>query len=189
MSRFAATEGGAVLGVLCAAAALLLVGSGAAKIRAPMPTVDMFVALVPALRTRRRRLRPPAAAAGALEIAAGACLIVTGARAAAVAVALLYLIFAAVAVRLTARSTSTSCGCFGRTDAPVGLPHVILDVVACAVASAAVVVPVGFGDGLLAAGGAETVVRCLQAVLVAWLGYLAITALPALSAARTRLEA
>jgi hypothetical protein len=171
-----------VIGTLGAAAALLLVVSGLAKIRTPAPAGAMIVTLLP--RLRRRRLGRPVRAIGGAELAVGGAFLVAGGRVPAALLAGCYLAFLIVAMRLAARRSPIPCGCFGAADAPVGVAHIVLDAVAAGVASAAVVRPVGAAGGLVDHGTLVAVIGVGQAVLLASLGYLAITALPQLTRLR-----
>ena len=174
-----------LLTALTGAAALLLVVAGIAKLRTPAPAAAMLTGL--GLRPVRRA-RAAARGAGAVEVAVGVAAIVLGGHAAIAALAACYLVLTAVAVRLVLRGEPAPCGCFGTADGDVGPAHVVLDVAAFAVALVASVAGpagiTGWGEhgaltGLTAAG---------QAALVAALGYLSITALPALTTARRALE-
>jgi hypothetical protein len=173
-----------MIGSLCAAAALLLLGSGVAKLRTPEPSLATVAALL-RRRTSNRALRfslVRAVAAG--EVIAGAGFLVFGGRVPAAAVALLFAMFAAIAVILLIRSDRVACGCFGRSDAPIGISHLAVNVCCCAVAVACTIRPVGPLGGLLSASGVVAIVGVVQVVLLAALGYLVMTALPALAAAR-----
>ena len=173
---------------LAAAAALLLAASGVAKLQRPDPAATTV------LRLRFLRLpgRPRAQALvrviGAGELGVGLAVLVTGSRPAAALLAAAYLAFAAVAVvLLRAGGARVSCGCFGSVDSPLGAAHLALNVAAGAAGFAAVLRPPGPGAGLFAGGGAGAVAAPLQAVVLAALGYLAVTALPALLAAQRSL--
>jgi hypothetical protein len=172
-----------MIGALSAAAALLLVCSGAAKLRAPAPAGRTIGALLPAVR----RARPGvlawlARSVGAGEVAVGGAVLALGGRGPAAALAAGYLIFAVVAVRLRTAGVGVPCGCFGRSDAPVGVQHIVLNAVCAGVAAAAAAQPVGAAGGLLQHGAFVAAIGLMQVALLAWLGYLAITALPALTA-------
>lgn len=182
-----------MLGALAAAAAVLLIASGVAKLRTPGPTATMLTSLRSAVypparrRASRAALRVAARFVGVGEIAVGTAFVAGGGRLAAVLLAGCYAAFAVVALvlsRSVAAGRPTACGCFGGTDAPVGAAHVLLDLIAFGAAAGVAVRPVGALGGFADTGTAVAVVGCAQAVLLAWLGYLAITALPALEAAR-----
>jgi hypothetical protein len=178
-----------VIGALSAAAAILLAVSGLAKLRAPAPAAAMLATLLPRARRRRKLLEAGVRGGGLVEFAAGVLMVAVGGRLPAALLATGYLVFTAVALRLAASGQRTSCGCFGRADSPVGAAHIVLDTVCLAVAVAAVVRPVAAGGGLLDHGATVAVAGCAQVSLLAWLGYLSITALPALASARRLGEA
>ena len=170
-----------MLGALAAAAALLLVGSGLAKLRSPAPVAQTLVALVPVLARRRRRLPALARVLGGAELAVGTAVLAVGGRVPFACLAASYLAFAAVAIRLRTGNRAVPCGCFGRVDAPVGAAHIVLNAVAAGVAAAAAAGSVGPLGGFLGPSAFVAAVGLTQVVLLAWLGYLAITALPALT--------
>lgn len=172
---------------LAAAAAVLLTLSGAAKLRSPVATVGMLPRLAPFLRRSPVPLRQVVRVIALVEISVGVAFLALGGRVPAALLALTYLIFTAVAVRLLAQGGSASCGCFGAADSPISVAHVVLDLVAAGVGVAAVLAPAGAGAGLPDLGSTTALTAGLQILLLAWLGYLTITSLPALAAAR-RLE-
>jgi len=175
-----------VIGTLQLAAALLLVGAGAAKLRAP----DQVAAT---LRRAWRAVRRPgtsralARASGAVEVVVGVAVIASGSRIAAALLGCCYLAFLAIATRLLRGGQRTSCGCFGTADSPVGTGHVAVNAIAIGIAVAALVRPPGRVGGLFADNLLHGVVGLAQAGLLAYLGFLSITALPVLLAARRRL--
>lgn len=176
-----------MIGPLAAAAALLLTVAGLAKLRAPAPAAAMIVSLVPALTRRRPAVRAFIRGAGVGEVAVGVAFLTAGGRIPATLLAAAYLAFTAIALRLATRAADTSCGCFGAVDSPVGAAHVVLNLVCLGVATAAVVRPASALGGLLHRSLPVGLIGGAQVLLLAWLGYLAITALPALASAR-RLE-
>lgn len=171
-----------MLGSLALSAALLLTAAGVAKLASPAPAAAML------RRTSRllaaRRLSGLVRCAGAAETAIGLGVVAFGGRVPLLLMAGCYAAFAVVAVRLARSGASTSCGCFGRADSPVGAAHVALNLVCLAVAVAAAVRPAGALGGLAQRAAGVTVVGVGQAALLAYLGFLTITALPALAAAR-----
>jgi hypothetical protein len=187
-----------VIPALSAAAAVLLVVSGLAKVRAPGPAATMIGELVGPARARwlRRsvRLTTLVRAGGIIEVLVGALLLIRGGRVAGLLLAASYLVFTVVALRLLSRASSTStvgrtsCGCFGSTDSPIGPAHAVLDLVGLGTGVAATVHPVAHGAGLFDHGPLVSSVACGQVLLLAGLGYLAITALPALGSARRLLR-
>jgi hypothetical protein len=172
-----------MIGSLDLAVALLLAGAGAAKVGAPDQAVAMLIRAWPRLRPMPS-LRAAVRVGGGVEVLVGLAVVADGGRVAAALLAACYLGFLGIAVRLTRLGDRLSCGCFGRTDSPVGLPHVVFDLAGLGVALAGVVRPAGrFGglfdhDAVIAIGGSA------QAALLAYLGFLSITALPALLAGR-----
>lgn len=176
-----------MIGPLAAAAAVLLAVAGLAKLRAPAPAATMIVALVPSLTRRRPAVRAFVRVSGVGEAGVGLSFVALGGRVPAGLLAAAYLAFTLIALRLATQPSGTPCGCFGAVDSPVGAAHVTLNLVALGVAAAAVARPAGALGGLLHHGPATLLIGGAQVLLLAWLGYLAITALPALASAR-RLE-
>lgn len=175
-----------MIGPVQLAAALLLAGAGAAKLRAP----DQAAAMLRA--AWRTRLRADAAQVlvrigGTVEIAVGASVAASGSRVAAALLGCCYLAFLVTAWTLLRRGHRSSCGCFGATESPVGVGHLVVNVVAVGIAIAAAVRPPGPVGGLFDDDVLTGVVGVGQAVLLAYLAFLSITALPALVAARRRL--
>lgn len=175
-----------MIGSVELAAALLLAGAGAAKLRAPQPAAAMLRrARLASLRPGRSRILIRTVGVAELGIGLAAC--VTGGRVAAALLGCCYVAFLIVAVRLLRGGHRASCGCFGATDSPVGAGHLVVNLVGIATASATVARPTGAVGGLLDDERLAGVVGVGQAVLLAYLAFLSITALPALLAARRRL--
>jgi hypothetical protein len=170
-------------GALEVAAALLLAGAGVAKLVAPTAAAAMLRRAWPALSSSRAMAKA-VRFAGAAELATGGAVLATGGRPAAVLLAAWYLAFGALTARLVRRAPRTSCGCFGMIDAPVGVVHLVQNAVCALIAVGAAVRPPGALGGLLRHGAAHAAVGMTQAVLLAYLAFLASTALPALMAAR-----
>jgi hypothetical protein len=175
-----------VIGSLQLAAALLLAGAGFAKLRAP----DQAAAMLRQTgwtTLRRSTARLLVRAGGIVEVAVGAAVIATGSRVAAVLLGCCYLVFLIVAGRLLHGGQRVSCGCFGATDSPIGIAHLAVNLAAAAIAVAALVRPPGTVGGLFDGDPLTGVVGVGQSILLAYLAFLSITALPALVAARRRL--
>jgi hypothetical protein len=170
-----------VVGALGTSAAVLLIVAGLAKIRTPAPAAAMIGTLLP----RARRPGWIARGAGTLELLVGVLAVAVGTRAAMAALAACYLVLAAVAVRLAAGAQRVPCGCFGAADATAGRAQVVLDVACLAVALGGALWPPGPVTGLFDSGALVGVTVLGQALLLAALGYLSVTALPALSALTT----
>jgi hypothetical protein len=172
-------------GALDIAAALLLAGAGSAKLRVPGPAVAMLRRAWPRLSSGTLTVR----CVGAGELVVGLLAIGLGSRGANLALAGWYAAFTVVTVRLVRRAPATPCGCFGGADGPVGIAHVVQNAICAGIAAVAVARPPGRLGGLLDHGALTATVGSAQAVLLAYLGFLSITALPALVAARRQLEA
>lgn len=176
-----------MIGPFAAAAAVLLAVAGLAKLRAPAQAAAMIVALAPSLTRRRPAVRAFIRIAAVGEAAVAAAFLILGGRIPAALLAAAYLAFTLVALRLATQRAGTACGCFGAVDSPVGAAHVALNLICVGVTVAAAMSPVAALGGLVRHDAMVAVIGSAQILLLAWLGYLAITALPALASAR-RLE-
>jgi hypothetical protein len=164
-----------VVVALHAAAALLLLVAGAAKIAKPAPTTELLATLgLP----ERKVLT---IAIGVVESAVGLASLAVGGPVAAAATGVLYAGF--VVVVWTALSAgATSCGCFGRVDAPPSWIHIAGNAALAAVSFVAI-----GGDSAVdvmdgqPAGGTGFV---LLVGVVAGLALVAFTALPEALGAR-----
>jgi hypothetical protein len=164
-----------VVVALHAAAALLLIVAGGAKIARPAPTTELLSALgLP----ERRSLT---VAIGVLESFVGLAALVVGGPLAAAATGVLYVGFVAVVWRAMAAG-AVSCGCFGRVDAPPSWIHVAGNAALAVVSFAAIA-----GDAAVEvmdaqpAGGVGFV---LLVGVIAGLALVAFTALPEALGAR-----
>lgn len=175
-----------MLGALCAAAALLLVWSGFAKLRRPGPAAQMLDGLfgrrVPAQGLAVRLL-------GALELTIGLSVLVSGGATALAGLAGCYLAFTVVAARLATGVRRAPCGCFGRSETPTGLVHVFVNLAAAAVAVTGAFRPFGALAGYAGQDGTVLAVGLGQVVVLAGLIYLVIADLPDVLAARARVVA
>jgi hypothetical protein len=172
-----------MIGSLVAAAALLLAGAGVAKAVAPAPAA----ATVQRVWSRLSTPLPVLRVAGGLELIIGGNALLVGTRAAAIALVGCYLVFVAVTLRLVRGGGRAPCGCFGRSDGDIGAAHLVLNLTCVTFAAAAASRPPGALCGLAHGGALVTAIGAGQTVLLAYLGYLSITALPALAAARRQL--
>lgn len=175
-----------VVSALALGAALLVIASGAAKVRDPQPAAAMLAGLRPP-GWHHLPHRALVRLAGLVEIGVGVAVATVGGRFAAMALAVVFLAFTAVVVTALARGSRASCGCFGTSDAPLGRAQLGVDLVGVAIAVAAVIEPPARFGGLGAAAGLPAAVLAVQVLLLGWLAYLTITALPSLAAARRRL--
>jgi hypothetical protein len=189
VSRCVDVRGDRMIGILAAAAAVLVLAAGLAKLRRPDPAGAMLRRALAGRVRPDHDLRNAVRVAAGLEVAVAVLFLVVGGRVPAALLAATYLGFLAVVVLARRRPGATSCGCFGRADAPLGVAHLGLDAVGLLVAALAVGRPVGALGGLLDLAPAPAVIGGAQLLLVAGLGFLSITALPALAAARHPLEA
>lgn len=161
------------------AAALLLAVAGAIKVGRPAATrVALRSAGLPDGAVDARLL-------GVVELAIAVLALAVGGRTGAGLVALAYLGFAGFSLLVMRRARGrASCGCFGSSDAPLGVLHVVIDGLLAAVALVLVASPV---RGLLAEAG-DTPLAGVPFVglvlLIAWLVQVSLTTLPALLAAR-----
>jgi Methylamine utilisation protein MauE len=164
-----------VVVALHAAAALLLLIAGLAKIARPAPTTELLVSLgIPARE-------PLARVIGVAESGVGIAALGIGGPLTAAATGAFYVGFVVVVVRALGAG-ATSCGCFGRADAPPSWIHVLGNVVLAAVSFVAI-----GGDSAIEvmddqpAGGIGFV---LLVGVLAGLALVAFTALPEALGAR-----
>lgn len=165
-----------VVVALHAAAALLLLVAGMAKIVRPAPTTDLLVAL--GLPGRAEM----AVSIGVAEVIVGLAALAVGGPVTAIATGVFYVGFTGAVVRAM-RAGATSCGCFGRIDAPPSWLHVGGNVALAVVSfiAAAGDAPIDVMDGQPASGVGFVV---LVGVL-AGLFLVLFTALPEALSART----
>ncbi len=163
--------------------AALLGVAGVAKLRRPLPTAQAMrsAGLLGSLGLARLL--------GAVEVAVAVAALLFGGPSTALVVAAAYVGFASVSIRLMARSGSEGCGCFGDDSAPVTNLHVVLNLLAAALAAFAAVWPT---QGLPWIVADEPLGSVLLAALVAvgvLLAQAAFTSLPDLLAATREAEA
>jgi hypothetical protein len=174
-----------VIGLL-SAAALLLAAAGLAKLRRRAPLRSAFAAAaVPGAR------RLPAALAnrlaGSVELGLAAVALGIGGRPGALLIALGYAVLAALSARMVAIEAGQDCGCFSRPS-PVTHWHTGVNLAGLLIGLVGLLLP---ADSLLSLLGRHPVTGLaltLAAVLLAYLGYLTMTALPALRSAAAALE-
>ena len=108
---------------------VLLAIAGIFKVKEPAPTVGAMRALHLPSSIRLVRLM------GAIEIILGVCAAVTGSAVAMALVGVAYFLFAlAVVAAMKANTQIQSCGCFGKTDTPPSLLHLVSNVLFAIVA-------------------------------------------------------
>lgn len=160
------------------AAAGLLVLAGAAKLLRPVPAAGALRAVgLPAAPGAVRLL-------GAVEIAVGMWAIGSGSRVAALSLAVVYAGFAGFVVVAMQRAASVSCGCFGRSDAPPGWVHLVIDAAAAGVGVAVAFHPVGSLPAFLDDGPAIGAMFLVYVGLAVYLAYLSLSSLPRSRAVR-----
>jgi hypothetical protein len=160
-----------VIAALVGAAALLLLGAGAAKVAEPTRTAGALAALGwPASPSVVR-------AGAAAETVLGAATLIIGGRVLAAAVAVSYAGFAVfMIVALRSGVPVGTCGCFGRPDTPPRTHHAVIDGMLALAAAVATVVGV---ESILDAGA----VAAATAVGLAVMAYVALTHRPSVSGA------
>jgi len=171
---------------LFAAAAVLLIIAGMAKVMRPSTTADMLLSLGVREVGYLRRERV-AVVLGIVETGIGIGALTIGGPVAAATVGVFYVGFAAAVLRALSVG-AVSCGCFGRVDAPPSWLHVVGNTAFAAASFVAIAgsTPVEVMDDQRA-GGIGFVV--LVGVL-AGLALVMFTALPeALAARRPRVGA
>lgn len=173
---------------LLAAAAVFLAAAGLAKLVRPAVTAAALgAARIPALSARAApkivRL------VGFAEIAIGAGVVLVGGPLAAALLAAAFAALAAASWRLVQVAPGQSCGCFGAAAGAASHWHTAVNAACAVIGSLAVV------------RSEPSVVESLRhqawlgppilvsSLLLAWLSYLTITALPQLAAARARIAA
>lgn len=120
------------------------------------------------------------------EVAIGAAVIAFGGPLSSGLLALLYVAFAGFVLLALRRGGSvSSCGCFGKSDTPPTMAHLVLNVSAAAIALAATITPPASFLDILADQPALGIPFIAFVVMGAWLGYLALTLLPTLQTAKS----
>ncbi len=153
--------------------ALLLVPTGFAKVRRPAPTVT-------AVRAVGWPARPIAARLlGVVEVAAGVA-VLAGMALGVWFLAALYVGFAGFLVRAR-RADAPTCGCAGSMDTPPTLFHLVLTVVAAAVATWMIATGV---DAVAWETSLDSALLFTSVALATWLAHAGLTDLSRVVAAR-----
>jgi hypothetical protein len=171
---------------LVSAAALLLAAAGLAKLRRRTPLRSAFAAAaVPGLA------RLPAGAAtrlaGTVELVVGLVALAVGGRLGALLLAAGYAALTGLTVRMMAIEAGQDCGCFGRPG-PVSHWHTGVNLAGLLIGLAGVALPAGSLPAEIGRQPVSGLALGLAAALLAYLGYLTMTALPALRSAMAELE-
>lgn len=120
--------------------ALVLVVSGAQKVARPAPAAQAMATA--GLPIPARRFALAGTALGVAEAATGLGVFAAPGPVAATWLGAAYLALAGFVVALRRRDATAGCGCFGAATTPPTTAHVVLDLVAAAVAVTAAVVGV-----------------------------------------------
>ncbi|HTZ45921.1 MAG TPA: MauE/DoxX family redox-associated membrane protein [Jatrophihabitans sp.] len=170
---------------LLAAAALLLIGAGLAKLRAPRLRSALRAAGLPGAS----RLPGPIEnrLLGAVELATGLVVLLAGGRPAAALVLLVFGLLALLSARMVAVEAGQDCGCFAKPS-PVTHWHTGVNLAAALAGLAGLVRPARALPAELARHPGTGAALALAAVVLAYLAYLTMTALPELRAAAAELE-
>ncbi|MEO7261074.1 MAG: MauE/DoxX family redox-associated membrane protein [Jatrophihabitantaceae bacterium] len=166
---------------LVSAAALLLAAAGLAKLRQRAPVRSALAAAgIPG--AHRLGAKATNRLSGAVELAVALLALLVGGRLGAALIAAAFLVLAGLSARMMSLESGQDCGCFSK-PAPVSHWHTAVNL-GCALAGLlALVRPPG---SLISHVGQQPVTGSallLAAAVLAYLGYLVMTALPELIAA------
>ena len=176
-----------MVGVLWAAAVLLGI-AGLGKVLRPGPTSRAVIAAeIPGANVLSAR--PVVRLVGIIELGVGLAVIAGGGALPAGLLAGSYLLLAGVAWRMLRLAPDSDCGCFGTSSEPVSFAHLIVNGVGVLIGAAAVYRPQPSIVSQLDDQGAQGIVLLALASLLAWFGYLSMTALPALLKIRAKVAA
>lgn len=160
---------------------MLLAAAGLAKLRQRVPLRSAFAAAaVPGLR--RLPAGPATRLSGAAELVIAAGTLVLGGRLGALLIAIGYAALAGLAARMVAIEAGQDCGCFGRPS-PVSHWHTGVNLAGLLIGLVALALPAGSLPAEIARQPVSGLALTVAAALLAYLGYLSMTALPALRAA------
>ena len=163
------------------AAALLLAVAGLAKLRQRAPVRSALVAAgIPG--AHRLGVRTANRLSGAVELGIALLALLVGGRVAAASIALAFAVLAALSARMMGIESGQDCGCFAR-PVPVSHWHTVVNS-GCALAGLiALAQPAGSLADEFGQRPVTATALLLAAATLAYLGYLAMTALPELIAA------
>lgn len=171
---------------LVSAAALLLAAAGLAKLgqRAPLRSA-LAAAGIPG--AQRLSARTATRLSGAVELIVALVALLVGGRIAAALIALAYLVLAGLSARMMRIESGQDCGCFAK-PVPVSHWHTVVNSGCALVGLIALIQPAGTLAGRFADQPSTGAALLLAAATLAYLGYLAMTALPELLAAAAAAE-
>jgi len=167
------------------AAAVVLGAAGLSKLARPASTVHALKAA----RIPGARIIASTAAvrvAGAAELAVAGYVLGWGGPSAAALLGVCYLILTVVARRMLRVSPGQDCGCFGGSSEPITRWHLMVDIAGLAIGIAATIWPQPSVVAEVTDQGAQGVLLVGLSFVLAWLGYLLMTAFPALGALRAK---
>ena len=170
---------GLMVGVL-AAWALLLAFAGGSKLLRPRPAAQALkAARIPGGAVLSAT--PIVRLAGLLEIAVAGLVIGWGGPISAALLSATYLFLSVIAWRMVRVSPGQDCGCFGRSSEPITRWHLAVNLVGVAVGASGVLWPQpSVITEMRSQGLPGAILLAALTILLAWLCYLTMTALPAL---------
>lgn len=170
------------------AAAVILAGAGVSKLLRPGPTVQAIRAAdLPAESWIATRIF--VRFVGLIEIAFAAAVLVGGGSRPALLLTASYLLLTAVAWRMIRVAPGQDCGCFGSSSEPISRWHLVVNGGCSLIGAAAVVWPQPSVIDEVNEQGAQGVLLLALSMLLAWLCYFLMSALPALMKLRAKVAA
>lgn len=170
---------------LLGAFALLLAGAGVGKFRQPGSAGRAIAAAK--IPGGRLLARPPVVRlTGAVELLIGGYVIGWGGPVSAALLAVSYGLLTAIAWRMVRVAPGQDCGCFGRSAEPITRWHLAVDGAGVPVGAAAVLWPQPSVASAVSGQGAQGVAVAVLTILLAWLCFVLMTALPDLLDLRTK---
>lgn len=167
------------------AAAVILGAAGLSKLARPAPAgYALKAARIPGAGF----LASPTMVrvAGLAELGVAGYVLGWGGSASAALLGTCYLILSVVAWRMLRVSPSQDCGCFGGSSEPITRWHLLVDVAGLTIGVAATLWPQPSVVDEVTDQGAQGVLLVGLSLLLAWLCYLLMTALPALATLRVK---
>lgn len=173
-----------MVGVLWAAAVLLGV-AGAGKLLRPGPTSRAVMSAELPGASLLSRL-PVVRVFGAAEVVIAGMVLVAGGPGPAALLTASYLLLAVVAWRMIRLAPDQGCGCFGTSDEPSSYWHVAVNLAGATAGVAALIRPQPSVGVVIEQQGPQGFLLLAGSLLLAFAGYLMLTALPALARSRAK---